>query len=725
MGQNRLVVWSRVFSQPLCCWALPAVLLLVGCPSEPPINDDDDDDTTPAPVTEPGLSLLRSPVQITSDSSQSGLLGHSVVVCDFDLDGRDDLVLASPEAAGGHGRISIFYGKNSDGWDSEMVVEDAELAFNGDLGSRLGYGVACDDFDGDGWMDIAAVKARWFGPAGDEDFAVAVWHGGKIPWEDAHPLEDAGLVTSDLGVPSQGFGGKAWLEMTSGDLDGDGAAEIVLIDRWAQPPGSPVVDQVYVLPGQRWEGTQALQDVARATLSASSPGSLQGGALLIADLDNEAGNELLIGEPFSGPMNNHLGRVSLLRDPTGEQPIASAAYAVIDEPGEARAFGEAAAAGDFDGDGQVDLAVGGVEENIEGPEPHGSVWIYLDAASLPGSTVVNSGDGHVAGDPLGGYLGMDLHRAEDRDGDGKDELLVVQPDLLDVPGTIWLFSGGQVSGTVTPEDVEITRWRTAGRGSVQDRVAVGDFDGDGTDDYVIGSPQWEERTELALLDMGRVDVVLSSREVLPEVEATNWVAAAFQFASTTGPVGAITLTGPDGTSDLNGFDGVLQVDQGTVWELGIEASDCPEHRLISKAGHHDSFQRIKLWTEASLSQRLGTQNIAVDATKGQVVVSMMKRDGSGATGGNVDIDLAYEFRGVQCGEQCLSPDSEIPPGPAENAFVLFANVSPGDAALNFELDKGESCHLAPGGQIGEAVPEVRVEPGVVTLVQVYCKLNRF
>jgi hypothetical protein len=448
--------------------------------------------------------------------------------------------------------------------------------------------------------------------------------------------------------------------------------------------------------------------------------------VLVANLNGEPGLELLVGEPFSGSVNNHLGRISILENPQGEGAIFDLASTVIEEGGEARAFGESAAAGDFNGDGLIDLAVGGVEENIEGPEPHGSVWTYLDIGSYNGVSNVNEGDGHVAGDPVAGYLGTDLRAVADRDNDGCDDLLVYQADLLDVPGTLWLLSGAMLNGTVYPEDAEITRWRSPNRGSVMDRIIVGDFDDDGVEDYTVGTPQFEDRDDVSMLDIGRISVWLSSGEKLPPPESTPWIAASFwlRIAGQNGPQAAeLMVEAPNETKLVTSSETVIQVDRETDWSIRFSSEDIYPTQFYGRSGPFDSAQMVTLWSESYWTDALTAIGKTPDPQKGQVLVGLAKRDGAGVVGRNADLSSEYEARAIFA-NQGLATDLPLQPGPADRSFVYFVNVTPGTLDVLFELEDGESCYPAPGGTDASENRPIEVAAGEFTIVNYHCNLNR-
>jgi hypothetical protein len=109
---------------------------------------------------------------------------------------------------------------------------------------------------------------------------------------------------------------------------------------------------------------------------------------------------------------------------------------------------------------------------------------------------------------------------------------------------------------------------------------------------------------------------------------------------------------------------------------------------------------------------------------GHLIVVLSKRDGSSTPGRGADIDGAYAIRGIREGTGLLL-DQPISQGPPDNSLVFFGNVEPGMVSVQFELEAGESCFPAPGGQDGDPAPAVEVVAGTVTIAPYRCRLNRF
>lgn len=163
-------------------------------------------------------------------------------------------------------------------------------------------------------------------------------------------------------------------------------------------------------------------------------------------------------------------------------------------------FGAAVAAGDFDGDGRTDLAIGASGDVVKGEEYAGSVRVlYGSNAGLTadGDELFTEATKGVPGDPKEeDELGTTL-AAGDFDGDGRDDLAAfVQGQRVngkDEAGAVVVFSGG--SGGLRAKGSRLWTEDTkgiAGRPAAFDQfgfaLAAGDFDHDSREDLAVGVP---------------------------------------------------------------------------------------------------------------------------------------------------------------------------------------------------------------------------------------------
>ena len=152
-------------------------------------------------------------------------------------------------------------------------------------------------------------------------------------------------------------------------------------------------------------------------------------------------------------------------------------------------FGEALAAGDFDGNGRMDLAVGTPNETIAFEEATGYVNLFR---GTPSGLVEDDGYGGLALEnkvEAGTEIGASL-AAGDLDGDGDDELVVGSPDAFG-PGRLFVqlgTSSGLSSSAMLYDLAPVGEPTPLDSIGDYGGLAMGDVDGDDDLDLGVGVP---------------------------------------------------------------------------------------------------------------------------------------------------------------------------------------------------------------------------------------------
>ena len=241
------------------------------------------------------------------------------------------------------------------------------------------------------------------------------------------------------------------------------------------------------------------------------------------DFDNDGFTDIAVGLPGEdgGSVIVIYGSVDLLTS-VGNQRFRQGRDGLPDNSENEDSFGAKLAAGDFNGDGFDDLAVGAPGENSF----RGAVFVINGSASGlngNGSRRWRQGSDDIRDDDdQGDFFGLAL-AAGDFDGNGFDDLAVGVPGEDGNEGVVNLIYGS--GGGLTSAGNQ--RWRQGndrdGRleGGREDNDAfgsdlvAGDFNGDGFDDLAVGVPG-ENRSR------GAVNVIYGSSERLTANGNQRW-----------------------------------------------------------------------------------------------------------------------------------------------------------------------------------------------------------
>ncbi len=464
--------------------------------------------------------FLEAGVAVEGSSGSDDLVGYGIDACDLDEDGFSDLLVGAPFASSYAGDIGIWYGNGSMLWTDAMTMNDADTLISGNGYDFIGWGVLCGDVDGDGHDDVVISRGEIDYSSYQADFGLLIYYGeGKAFDPSLSDAQADAELTLEMGVTA----GKPVvysIPFQLGDLDGDGAAELIVnwsSDKNYDPSALLVVD------GARYEGALALDDYLSDWFTPSQDYSLAR-VRVVSDLDGDGNLDLFAGEAYyyedesdTGDPEGRASFTSGLQGFDGEA-ITAAAHALLDGTDDLY-FGYDMATGDFDGDGLDDGAIAAIGDATDS-EYGGGIYVYSDMASyLSGAPKdpVNDADGHIYGTTANGLLGYRLHEAGDLNGDGYDELLASEYyGGSSNQGRIWLLSGLLLSYELPVEEAALLAFQgdNSDNSVGYDLVGGVDFDGDGLPDVAYSAPAWDNSDSTP--QSGRVAVHLSSQMGLPD-----------------------------------------------------------------------------------------------------------------------------------------------------------------------------------------------------------------
>ena len=395
---------------------------------------------------------------------------------------------------------------------------------------QFGFALAAGDFNGDGYADLAVGVP--YEDVGDTSSAGLV----HVFYATAEGLSSEGNEMWNQGTPDIEGAVEAYdnfgYALATGDFNGDGYDDLAIgvpYEDKSYEPDTGAVNVIYGSPDGLTANGNQIWDQDDFFGDATEPGDRFGYSLATGDFNGDGYDDLAIGAPFEDWVATDAGAVNVLYgsssglSATGGQTWGQADRFIEDSPEKFDNFGYSLAAGDFNGDGRDDLAIGVPGEGVDAVSVCGAVNVLYgySAGGLlsPGSqfwyqdpTYIR--DGPENGDSFGWALA-----AGDFDGDGYDDLAVGVPgeDVNTTGGTV--SNAGAVNvlyGSSLKLQAEGAQfWYqdiVLGTAEEDDRfgysLAAGDFDGDGYDDLAIGVP-FEDILKIVstISDAGAVNVI--------------------------------------------------------------------------------------------------------------------------------------------------------------------------------------------------------------------------
>ncbi len=531
-------------------------------------------------------------------------LGYSVSSAgDVNNDGVDDFIIGASEltvfSSSAAGTAYIIFG--TDGgfpspFDLATLTGTNGFRIEG-AGSDYGLGQSVSkagDVNGDGIGDIL-VSAKESESSGTGATYVIFGHSGSFSAAiNEFDLDGSnGFLMAGLSSNEQ----SEHVSSTAGDMNGDGVADILIGIRSAVNDNGARSGAAYVVFGHKTApfpstlNLSALNGDGGFKINGEYGTDLFGGSVSSAgDINGDGFDDILIGAPRAKYGDGGVFGAAYII--FGKRTAFPAAINAADLDGKkgfkVLGLGEfdylgasVSTAGDVNGDGLGDIALGAPQTNSDSSGPGVGYVIFGKRTAFPANynlATLNGANGFaLLGESLGNFTGRSVSSAGDFNGDGFDDILVGAPRADD--GATYLVFGRPAG---FPPALSLTTLNgTTGYkfvGSVPGGEAghsvsgAGDVNGDGKDDIIIGGPLGGGQFPNA----GNAYVVFGNGAIhdLPAIKSAGKTAT---FTDTDGDLVSVSVNKGKITADMLTFgpDGglfLVDLNAGNTFKDGANIS---------------------------------------------------------------------------------------------------------------------------------------------------------
>ena len=374
---------------------------------------------------------------------------------DLDLDGYDDLVVGAPSGTTSglpEGYALLILGGPA--MDALITADEADAVLRGSTaGDQFGFSaINVGDMDGDGFNELA-VGAPSNDYNGNDAGAVYVFPGpitGTLFADEA----DATIYGASNAARA------GWSLASVGDFDGDTVVDIA-IGSPRDRRGGYDAGAVSIVHGN----VEISLDIDLGTASGvdvtnflGDMGTRFGHAVVSpGDMSGDGTGDFVASAPRDGTNGSRAGAVHTVMGDiaySGTQGISAASVATWFGPGAGAGLGSAITGGDFNGDMQLDIAIGADQVSADGnTRTTGAVYVMHGPFGGDTFDMAVGADMIVAGTDARGYVGASASVGF-LNADGFSDLLVAgwrTTGDANKSGVVGLFLGGA-------DTADLTKW---------------------------------------------------------------------------------------------------------------------------------------------------------------------------------------------------------------------------------------------------------------------------
>ncbi|WP_169720014.1 FG-GAP-like repeat-containing protein [Dyadobacter alkalitolerans] len=377
-------------------------------------------------------------------------------------------------------------------------------------GAQVGESVAsAGDVNGDGYSDVI-VGAPLFDSGKNDQGAFFIYFGSSTG------LNPNGILcTGDNKVGDAYF---ARSLSGAGDVNGDGFSDVIA-GSYAYANGETDEGAAYI-----FYGSAAGLNLTGVKIESNLPTAEFGKSVASAgDINGDGFSDVLVGAPGYSNGQDDEGGVFIYM---GSQAGISTTPATTLESNQGISYygSSVASAGDVNGDGFSDIAIGAYMYDNLFATDNGAVFIYSGAPSgvqtTPSMTLLGTQDGS--------QFGYAVSSAGDLNGDGYSDIIVGSPNYTDGQngeGAISIYLASDEGLGIQNQAKAIIKGVWAGAAFGKSVACAGDVNGDGFSDVIVGEPYRDNGASLqeggAHVYFGSIDGNLQTKSFITSGQAAS------------------------------------------------------------------------------------------------------------------------------------------------------------------------------------------------------------